>query len=300
MNTDKLKYFIDSAELESFSAAANKNYLSQTAISKQIHALEKDLDVQLFNIEHNSIKLTPAGTLFYHKAKLLLSDLSIAIDQTKQLSRSTSATLRIGFTTSFESIVADELLIPFQKQQPQINLFPVQQTYQQSREGLLNQTIDVVFAIDYGIGHLLSEAYIDRTVAREGEMMIGISKNHPLAQKQVLDGQELSTETIGFYNFDGATPAPNGMIPNAHRDGYAIEKTKRFERLEELLLNVSLNNCITFLPEGFTYPSNPNIVYRKIKNTSHRYQICVVINELNTNPALADFEKLLKQTVVDD
>ncbi|WP_156301638.1 LysR substrate-binding domain-containing protein [Secundilactobacillus similis] len=80
------------------------------------------------------------------------------------MSQSTSATLRIGFTTSFESIVADELLTPFQKQFPQTNLFPVQQTYQQSREGLLNQTVDVVIAVDYGIGHLLSEAFIKQTV----------------------------------------------------------------------------------------------------------------------------------------
>lgn len=120
-------------------------------------------------------------------------------------------------------------------------------------------------------------------------MILGINSTHHLAQKTFLDGQELTDETIGFYNFDGTTPAPFGMVTNAQRDGYVIEHTRRYDRLEELLLNVSLNNCITFVPEGFDYANYPNIVYRHIKNTSHLYQIGVFVNKQNNNPAVKQF-----------
>ncbi|WP_054759027.1 LysR family transcriptional regulator [Secundilactobacillus collinoides] len=289
MNTDRLKYFVDSAELKSFSAAASKHYISQTAISKQIHTLEQELNSQLFKIENNKIQLTNAGRFFYSKAKLILNDLSVAVAQTEQLSQTESQTLRIGFTTSFESITAAKILMPFQQVHPDISLFPVQQTYQQGREGLSNQTLDIVFAIDYGIATYWMIPLFRWRLLKKGEMILGINSTHHLAQKTFLDGQELTDETIGFYNFDGTTPAPFGMVTNAQRDGYVIEHTRRYDRLEELLLNVSLNNCITFVPEGFDYANYPNIVYRHIKNTSHLYQIGVFVNKQNNNPAVKQF-----------
>ena len=296
MNIDTLKYFIDSAELESFSAAATKNFVSQTAISKQFHKLEQELGIKLFTIDHNSIRLTPAGSFFYSKARLLISDLSLAIDQAQQVNNSTIDTLRIGFTTNFEAIIAKEYLLPFQKQSSQVKLFPTQRTYQQSREGLLTETLDIVFAIDYGIEHLLDDPAIKAFPVKEGDMILGMSQDNPLAQKEKISGEELAEVEVGFYNFDGSTPAPFGMIPNARRDGYTIGKTKRFDRLEELILNVSLNNCLTFVPEGFTYPSNPNIVYRHIDNTSHSYKMCIYTNEKNNNPALKKFINTIKNS----
>ena len=49
MNTNQLKYFVAVAEYRSFTKAANQYYISQTAITQQIHALEESMNVQLFN-----------------------------------------------------------------------------------------------------------------------------------------------------------------------------------------------------------------------------------------------------------
>ena len=64
MNMNQLKYFIAVAEHRSFTKAANQYYLSQTAITQQVRALESHLGVQLFDRNNRPVSLTPAGHVF--------------------------------------------------------------------------------------------------------------------------------------------------------------------------------------------------------------------------------------------
>ena len=70
----QLKYFQLVVRLNSFSAAAEENYISQSAISQQIQALERELSFKLFERKNRSFTLTPAGEYFYRKSLLLTSD----------------------------------------------------------------------------------------------------------------------------------------------------------------------------------------------------------------------------------
>lgn len=49
MNLDKLQCFIDIVKLNSFTKAADKNCITQAAISQQISSMESELDIKLFN-----------------------------------------------------------------------------------------------------------------------------------------------------------------------------------------------------------------------------------------------------------
>ena len=65
MNFQKLYYFIDVVQLESITAAAKKNGITQCAISEQIKSIEKEMDVLLLIRRRNHIMPTKAGILFY-------------------------------------------------------------------------------------------------------------------------------------------------------------------------------------------------------------------------------------------
>ena len=64
MNTNQLRYFVAAAECRSFTKAADQFYITQTAITQQIHALEDSLGVPLFDRTSRPITLTPAGSAF--------------------------------------------------------------------------------------------------------------------------------------------------------------------------------------------------------------------------------------------
>ena len=63
----QLKYFQSVVRLNSFSEAAAENYISQSAISQQLQALERELGFQLLERKNRSFRLTPAGEYFYQE-----------------------------------------------------------------------------------------------------------------------------------------------------------------------------------------------------------------------------------------
>jgi LysR family transcriptional activator of glutamate synthase operon len=73
METRQVQYFISIVEAGSFSAAADELYISQSLLSKQIMALEKELGVTLFDRSKRKISLTDAGEAFLKHARKLNS-----------------------------------------------------------------------------------------------------------------------------------------------------------------------------------------------------------------------------------
>jgi len=57
----QLKYFQSVVRLNSFSEAAEENFISQSAISQQIQSLERELGFKLIERKNRSFTLTPAG-----------------------------------------------------------------------------------------------------------------------------------------------------------------------------------------------------------------------------------------------
>ena len=70
----RLKYFQSVVRLNSFSEAAEENYISQSAISQQIQALERELGFKLLERRNRTFDLTPAGEYFYQKSLVLTAD----------------------------------------------------------------------------------------------------------------------------------------------------------------------------------------------------------------------------------
>ena len=63
MEIEQVQYFVAIARLGSFSAAAEELYISQSSLSKQIGALERELGVQLIDRSKRKIVLTKPGRL---------------------------------------------------------------------------------------------------------------------------------------------------------------------------------------------------------------------------------------------
>jgi DNA-binding transcriptional LysR family regulator len=69
----QIQYFLSIVETGSFSAAADNLYISQSSLSKQIIALEKSLDIQLFDRSKRKVSLTEAGKVFKKMLKISMN-----------------------------------------------------------------------------------------------------------------------------------------------------------------------------------------------------------------------------------
>ena len=68
MELRHLRYFVAVVEEQSFTKAAEKLFIAQSALSRQIKLLEEYLDIQIVDRKKNGIKLTTAGEELYKVA----------------------------------------------------------------------------------------------------------------------------------------------------------------------------------------------------------------------------------------
>ncbi len=120
MDLHQLKSFVAVAETHGFSAAAHVLNLTQSAVSAQIAALEKDLGVRLFERTTRSVALTDAGTtlLPYARQLLNLSDTASSLVS----GESHRPALRFGITTEQADQFLPEILRRFTAVHPEVGV----------------------------------------------------------------------------------------------------------------------------------------------------------------------------------
>ena len=87
MDFRHLKYFVAVAQERSFTRAAERLYISQPPLSRQIQQLEEELGLLLFDREARPLALTEAGRFFYGRAVRMLEQLDETIAMTRRLSQ---------------------------------------------------------------------------------------------------------------------------------------------------------------------------------------------------------------------
>ena len=92
----QIRYFQSVVQLGSFTAAAGKHFISQSAISQQIKALENWLGVALLERRKRSFTLTKASKYFYKKSLVLVADCDNIIRELQRVSGQRGELLRVG------------------------------------------------------------------------------------------------------------------------------------------------------------------------------------------------------------
>ncbi len=96
MNLRQMQYAVVLSETKNFSTAAEKLNISQPALSKQIIALENELDVRLFDRSTNPLTLTPAGEFFMQRAQKLLFEEDVLLKTMEKYKSGERGKLVIG------------------------------------------------------------------------------------------------------------------------------------------------------------------------------------------------------------
>lgn len=96
MNDLQIEYFLSAAQNLSYTKTANERFVSQPAVSKQISSLEAELEIKLFEVGYKSLKLTPAGRMYYEYFTKHYEELSRMKELLKSNLRREEYTIRVG------------------------------------------------------------------------------------------------------------------------------------------------------------------------------------------------------------
>lgn len=122
MDWDKLRIFHAVAEAGSFTHAGDALNLSQSAVSRQISALEASLHCSLFHRHARGLIMTEQGELLYRTAHEVFSKLAMAEAQLAESKERPQGQLRITASQSFGSLWLTPVLSEFIELYPEIEL----------------------------------------------------------------------------------------------------------------------------------------------------------------------------------
>ncbi|MFM2422954.1 MAG: hypothetical protein RL291_1484, partial [Pseudomonadota bacterium] len=104
MDWDKLRIFHAAADAGSFTHAGDQLRMSQSAVSRQVAALEKDLGVALFHRHARGLVLTEQGELLFRTASEILNKLSTAETLLTDATTKPAGDLRVTAPTGLGTI----------------------------------------------------------------------------------------------------------------------------------------------------------------------------------------------------
>lgn len=291
MNINQLKYFVSVAETGNFTKAALNHYISQTAITQQIHALEENIGAKLFDRNSRPVSLTSAGKVFLKEAREILAKMDAALLRTREATTGLEGELRLGYTKGYEHSDLPKFLRSFHQEYPNVLLSCYRCDTDMLAAGLMKGEYDVIFTWDST--NLRQEETIQMRVMERVPLRVALYANHPLARKKTLTRKDLKQENILFMSPSGTGDSFGDAfyIRLYLEAGYQPNIILRSNDIESILMMVAAEEGISIVPE-YTHTwdvGTENIVFVPLTGKNETEEILVAWRRNDVNPALAHF-----------
>lgn len=192
MEVEQLKYFIMVAQYKHFTFAAEQLCISQSALSKQIRALESELGVPLLDRCGRSIHITSAGQDFLIYAKEVVDGYNKLKQHLNLYRATTEGHISVGFIPVTGQYGINSALSSFNKNHPEITI----EIIEDKVEHIVNLMDDGV--IDFAFLHTTHLPNNDYKVIPlvEDVMVLAVNKDHHLADRSEIDLAEIGNEHL--------------------------------------------------------------------------------------------------------
>ncbi|WP_141433605.1 LysR family transcriptional regulator [Bacillus sp. 03113] len=289
MELRQLRYFIEVAEREHVSAAADYLHVAQSAISRQIANLESELGVELFVREGRNVKLTPIGKIFLNHTKSALKAIDYAKEQVNEYLNPERGTIKIGFPTSLANHLLPTVISAFKTQQPNVAFHLRQGSYNFLIESVENREIDLAF-----LGPVpLNNININGQILFTENISALLPSKHPLAERKVIRLKDLQNDT--FVLFPQGYILQKIVIDACKQEGFLPNVSSEGEDLDAIKGLVSAGMGVTLLPESTFHETIPRFTVKiPIENPQIKRSVGIITPK---NRELAPSERLFYQFV---
>ncbi|WP_442591982.1 LysR family transcriptional regulator [Pedobacter sp. AW31-3R] len=206
MDIQQIKYFLALAEELHFWKTAGKMNITQSALSRHIQALERELGVQLFERDKRNVKLTAAGEFLKDKWEVEINKLNFIHQSARQIQLGESGTIRISYPDSISASILPGILQNISSAFPMLRIELIQLGYESQQEYLLNYKVDLILTRDITTDKALSS----RKIHTE-QLCIVVAEQHAFRSVDDLSAARLSEQKF-IVTPDGNSSSYNQLI----------------------------------------------------------------------------------------
>lgn len=240
MKLERFAYFLAVAQTGSITLGAQKSFITQTAMSQQMAALEAELGLTLLTRSKSGTSLTEAGQLVQCYQ---------AIETFADAQRRQPRTLTIAYTGPMEQQLLLRAIPAFRAHHPEVELRVRQLSMARIGAALEAGDCDIALAIP---GEIPLQQMKHVTVM-ERPICAAVASSHPLAGKNSVTLPELTHFPVILLQAGANRRASSQIARWLMGLGWTKDALRFADTIEDQLLMINLNQGISFMPQG-SYP----------------------------------------------
>jgi DNA-binding transcriptional LysR family regulator len=285
-----LPYFLAAAEERTFQAAAEALNITQSALSRRVQELERDLDVQLFTRSAKGAQLTDAGRSLVDDARRIIGEFNAAAHRASDLAQGRRVPLRISFTeTAIERPVFGTSLRRLRAAYPNVEVTLRWMTSDDQRTTLRSGETDAGFLLRSSD---LSEEFESTELSVEN-MVVALPRGHALAKRKRLVLTDLRGEGLIISARNEARFHHDRVIATCEAGGFMPKIVMEAAHTGAIHAAVAAGIGIAFvIPSSFRHFKN-DCYLRPVADFMVPVHLDLVWNRANRSLALLKFVEIV-------
>jgi DNA-binding transcriptional LysR family regulator len=288
MELRQLRYFLTLADELHFKKAADKLFIVQPALTKQIQNLEAELGVSLFDRNKRKVKLSVAGQFFKEHIAKLFQDLEDVKSKVGLIEKGVKGEIRIGYVGSCIHTFLPSLLSKLHENYPEIQTYLSEMTSASQLLAIQKGELDVAFLRNPPI----NKKYEQKLIFQENFSLI-VPKNHFITTKNFKNIKQLANEKFIlptksdgelYQALQWSICEDAGFIPQiAHETVHGYTTIKLVEN----------GLGISFIPTSFQTVTQAAVRFIELNNIPQKSEITALWLGQNVNPSVRFFLDLM-------
>lgn len=243
ISLDSLQLFTYLVESGSFSRAAEKHFISQSAVSQRLRALEREYGQTLLDRGQGRgrVTATPAGEVLYRGAREVLQRAAVLDAEMRQLSDEIAGTVRVATVYSVGLHALPPRLKPFLAAHPRVNVHLEYEQTDKVYEDVASGALDVGI-----VACPTPKRDLEVVPFAEEEMIVLCAPEHPLAREKQVRLRQL--DGLAFIGFADDIPTRRLVDDKLKAAGARVKMVTTFDNIETIKNLVEIGSGVSILP----------------------------------------------------
>ncbi len=286
------KYFLALAEDLHFRKAAERLFISQPGLSRQIKQMEENLGIELFERHNRKVKLSKAGVYMQNELNLHFKKLNDIIEHAKLLNDGLDGHLNLGYLGSAMQDVIPNLMLEFKKNHPNVLFSLKEMDNNKQIQALLNQEIDLGFVRMERVPRGLKVQSVF-----EDTFSLVLPKDHPVNEEKFKNLSQLKDESFIFFDSSYSESYYEKMMQIFDESGFSPLISHNTVNASSIFRLVENKFGISIVPTSLQLGYDMDVKFIELTEIPQRTTLKLVWNSVNTNPILEKFLNLINHKI---
>ena len=266
MTVQQIKYFLVLASELHFWKTAEKVFISQSSLSRQIRALEDELGIPLFERDKRNVKLTDAGKFLREHWTTTINELDRLHRQARKIDEGTTGLISISYPGSIAFKFLPDFLEKLNTNMPELQVELTEPTDENHEKFLLNYQTDIAFSRDR-----INHPGIDSLKLYSEAIYLVVPDDHWLNKNVLKDLTPLRDEKFIISGLHRSTFFASLLRSLFDKHGFEPKTTMESDFGGMILNLVSKGLGISILPSSFRFARTEHIRFIRLEEEIDLY-----------------------------